>query len=63
MVKYKLLINIATVFLNFVQMYVPGKLADSNNFIVDIGTGYFVEKASIIIYYTSFKRTRNSQTT
>ena len=28
------------------SLYVPGKLADCENVIVDVGTGYFVEKAS-----------------
>lgn len=26
------------------SMYVPGKIKDMNNFIVDIGTGYYVEE-------------------
>lgn len=26
------------------SMYVPGRVKDINNFIVDIGTGYYVEK-------------------
>lgn len=29
------------------SLYVPGKLADCENVIVDVGTGYFVEKVSI----------------
>ncbi|KAJ1033462.1 hypothetical protein NDA13_001453 [Ustilago tritici] len=28
------------------SLYVPGKLADSENVIVDVGTGYFVEKST-----------------
>ncbi|KAJ3108266.1 subunit of tubulin prefoldin [Phlyctochytrium planicorne] len=27
------------------HLYVPGELADSENVIVDVGTGYFVQKA------------------
>jgi len=27
-------------------MYVPGKLNDVNHVLVDVGTGYFVEKVS-----------------
>lgn len=27
-------------------MYVPGKLHDVNHVLVDVGTGYFVEKVS-----------------
>jgi prefoldin alpha subunit len=30
------------------SLYVPGKLSDVDNVIVDIGTGYFVKKASFI---------------
>lgn len=26
------------------SLYVPGKLADTQNVIVDVGTGYFIEK-------------------
>ncbi len=26
------------------SLYVPGKLADTNNVIVDVGTGFYVEK-------------------
>lgn len=26
------------------SMYVPGKIADAENIIIDIGTGYYVEK-------------------
>ncbi|XP_030370568.1 probable prefoldin subunit 5 [Scaptodrosophila lebanonensis] len=26
------------------SMYVPGRIKDLNNFIIDIGTGYFIEK-------------------
>jgi prefoldin alpha subunit len=28
------------------SLYVPGKIKDTENVIVDIGTGYFVEKVS-----------------
>ena len=28
------------------SLYVPGKLFDAENVIVDIGTGYFVQKVS-----------------
>lgn len=31
----------------FVQMYVPGKLIDTSNVIIDIGTRYYVEKVKI----------------
>lgn len=29
------------------SLYVPGKIKDTDNVIVDIGTGYFVEKVSL----------------
>lgn len=29
------------------SLYVPGKLADTENVIVDVGTGFYVEKVSI----------------
>lgn len=29
------------------SLYVPGKLCDAENVIVDVGTGYYVKKASI----------------
>ena len=32
--------------LDHCQMYVPGKVKDCDNFICDIGTGYYVEKVS-----------------
>lgn len=28
------------------SLYVPGKLADTENVIVDVGTGFYVEKVS-----------------
>lgn len=31
------------------QMYVPGSLNDVENVLVDVGTGYYVEKANIFI--------------
>ncbi len=31
------------------QMYVPGSLNDVENVLVDVGTGYYVEKANICI--------------
>ena len=29
------------------SLYVPGKLADTENVIVDVGTGFYVEKVGI----------------
>lgn len=29
-------------------MYVPGKIKDLNNFVIDVGTGYYVEKVLLI---------------
>lgn len=29
------------------SLYVPGRLKDTDNVIVDVGTGYFVEKVSL----------------
>lgn len=34
------------------SLYVPGKLSDLENVIVDVGTGYFVEKVSTAIKHT-----------
>lgn len=31
------------------QMYVPGSLNDVENVLVDVGTGYYVEKVNIFI--------------
>lgn len=31
------------------SLYVPGTLADSENVIVDVGTGFYVEKVSRLI--------------
>jgi len=28
------------------SMYVPGRIKDLNNFIIDIGTGYYIEKVT-----------------
>lgn len=36
------------------QMYVPGKLHDVDNVLVDIGTGYFVEKVGKDLMHYSF---------
>ena len=30
------------------SLYVPGTLADSENVIVDVGTGFYVEKVRVI---------------
>ena len=30
------------------SLYVPGKLSDPENVIVDIGTGYYVKKVSVV---------------
>lgn len=30
-------------------MYVPGKLVESDKVLVDVGTGYFVEKVKLFI--------------
>jgi prefoldin subunit 5 len=30
------------------QMYVPGKIADGKSVIIDIGTGYFIQKVGDI---------------
>ena len=32
-------------------MYVPGKIEDSQNFLIDVGTGYYVEKVGDIIIF------------
>lgn len=32
------------------QMYVPGSLHDVDNVLVDVGTGYYVEKANIFAF-------------
>lgn len=38
-------------FLNrYVYLYVPGKLSNVNKVIVDVGTGYFVEKVTCCEY-------------
>lgn len=29
------------------SMYVPGKIADAENVIIDVGTGYYVQKVSV----------------
>ena len=31
------------------SLYVPGKLCDVENVIVDVGTGYYVQKVRILI--------------
>jgi len=41
------------------SMYVPGRIKDLNNFIIDIGTGYYIEKVtntyfSLIIYWFAY---------
>jgi hypothetical protein len=33
------------------SLYVPGKLADTENVIVDVGTGYYVKKVRLIFYF------------
>lgn len=32
------------------QMYVPGSLNDVETVLVDVGTGYYVEKANIYVH-------------
>jgi len=32
------------------SLYVPGKLADTENVIVDVGTGFYVEKVSLTVF-------------
>lgn len=36
------------------SLYIPGKIKDNKKFLVDIGTGYYVEKeaADAIVFYT-----------
>jgi len=34
------------------SLYVPGKLSDPEKVIVDIGTGYYVEKVSMLYIYS-----------
>lgn len=29
------------------SMYVPGRIKDMDNFVIDVGTGYYVEKVSV----------------
>ena len=31
------------------SLYVPGTLADTENVIVDVGTGFFVEKVCLVV--------------
>ena len=31
-------------------MYVPGRIKDLDNFVIDVGTGYYVEKVIIFSY-------------
>lgn len=31
------------------SMYVPGKIADAENVIIDIGTGYYVQKVNLVV--------------
>jgi len=33
------------------SLYVPGKLADTSNVLVDVGTGYYIEKVCFIHVY------------
>ena len=35
------------VFLDIAQMYVTGQLAETEHVIIDIGTGYYIEKVSV----------------
>ena len=37
-------------------MYVPGKLKDTGTVLVDVGTGFYIEKViSLVISYTGYK--------
>lgn len=42
---YVIILDIASL-----QMYVPGKLNDVENVLVNVGTGYYVEKVIIFTY-------------
>lgn len=42
---YRLVLNVSSS-----QMYVPGSLNDVENVLVDVGTGYYVEKANIFVF-------------
>ena len=39
------------------SLYVPGKLSDTENVIVDVGTGYYVKKVISVIHYHDFTLT------
>jgi prefoldin alpha subunit len=41
------------------SLYVPGKLADAENVLVDIGTGYFVKKVRVRV--RAFRRAHSSR--
>lgn len=32
-------------------MYVPGRISDSEKVLIDIGTGYYVEKVRVLCFY------------
>lgn len=36
------------------SLYVPGKLSDTENVIVDVGTGYYVKKVCAVFYFCNF---------
>lgn len=38
------------------SLYVPGKLSDPENVIVDVGTGYYVKKVCIVILILQHRR-------
>lgn len=37
------------------SLYVPGKVVDCDKFMVDVGTGYYVEKASFCCLFLDLK--------
>ena len=41
------------IILDLPQMYVPGKLTDVEKVLVDVGTGYYVEMVSLIIFLSN----------
>lgn len=42
------------------SLYVPGKLSDPEKVIVDIGTGYYVEKVCMPFIYTNLVTPRST---
>jgi prefoldin subunit 5 len=43
-------------------MYVPGKVASPKTVIINIGTGYYVEKASTVHFFIMVKKKKNPST-